>query len=475
MKKRPFLFLAIMLLFPSLSFSATYYVSAAGDDSGPGTQDSPWQTVYEVNNTNLAPGDQVLFQRGGVFPGILMVPTSGTAGNPITYGAYGSGNRPTIDATWQYAGVWVQGKGYLIFRDLEVRNATAQGFYFIDGNNNITIDNVRAGNNGLSGITVSDDGGYVTNSNFVIKNTVVEQNTAMGMALSSLANSLIQGNVATNNCQSLSCGDVCTWCGGIRITNTTSVGTVIENNETSYNTYGAGIWVDFNGQGETVRYNKTHHNVVGIYNEITSGSEIYGNVSYNNGAGIWVSGRQGEPPYNGPAIGNKIYNNTVYGSESWGILLQNDDGVPGNCHDNAIVNNISIGTTGGPNLRVGGAAELAYNVIDHNCFGAEAQNMFEIGWGQFQSTYGALDGWYGKSTNSVTANPLFVNPAGGDLSLQAGSPGIDAGLNLGTPYNMGLSAASVWPSGVVLTDRATAWDIGAYERTDVVSLQPPAN
>lgn len=41
MKKRLFLFLAIMLLFPSLSFSATYYVSAAGDDSGPGTQDSP--------------------------------------------------------------------------------------------------------------------------------------------------------------------------------------------------------------------------------------------------------------------------------------------------------------------------------------------------------------------------------------------------------------------------------------------------
>jgi hypothetical protein len=467
MKKRAFLFLAIILLYPSLSLSATYYVSNGGDDSNDGTQNAPWATIIKVNAARLAPGDQILFQRSGVFPGTLQPPTSGTALKPIAYGAYGTGSKPIIDAARQYAGILVQKKAYLEFRDLEVRNATGQGLFFIYGNNNMTIDNVRVANNGLNGINVWDSGDLFTNNSFIIKNTVADHNTAMGMALSSLTNSLIQGNMATYNCQSATCGDVCTWCGGIRITNTTSINNLIENNETSYNTYGAGIWLDFNGRGEIVRYNKTHHNVVGIHNEITSGSEIYGNVSYENGTGIWVAGRRGEAPHNGPAIGNKVYNNTVYRNKSWGIMLQNDDGMVGNCHDNAIINNIVVGTTSGPNLRVAGGAETERNIVSHNLFGAESANMFEIGWGVYRSTYASLEQWYGKSTNSVKNAPTFANAAGGNLSLAPGSVGIDAGLNLNVPYNMGLAEASAWPSGVVRRDRGAKWDIGAYERASV--------
>jgi hypothetical protein len=268
-----------MLLLPALSFSATYYVSNTRDDSNPGTQALPWQTLHKVNAVNLAPGDQVLFQRGGVFTGALQPPTSGTAGKPIAYRAYGSGDRPMIDATNLYAGIFVQGNKYLEFRDLEVRNATGKGFWFTDGNSYMTIDGVRACFIGNNGIAVGDGGGAYSNDHFVIKNSVVDDNTGMGMELASLANSVIQKNTATYNCQSSTCGASCTWCGGIRITNTPSTGTAIEQNETSYNRYGAGIWVDFNRQGQIIRYNKTHRNINGIHNEITSGSEIYGNIS----------------------------------------------------------------------------------------------------------------------------------------------------------------------------------------------------
>lgn len=473
MKKRSLRLLTIMLLYPSLSFSATYYVSATGNDSNPGTQALPWQTLYKVGITNLAPGHQVLFERGGVFPGCLQPATSGTAAKPIVYGAYGSGNKPIIDATQRYAGIVVQRKEYLEFRDLEVRNAKAQGFWFTDGNKNITIDRVRVGNNGLNGIAVSDAGGSITSNYFVIKNTVTDHNTAMGMALGSLANSLIQGNVATYNCQSLTCGDMCTWCGGIRMTNTTSIGNIVENNEASYNTHGVGIWLDFNGPGNIVRYNKTHHNVHGIFNEITSGTEIYGNVSYSNtgmeiSAGIYIEGRHEKPPLSGEAVGNKVYNNTIYGNGGFGLMLQNGGWTRGFTHDNIIINNIITGTVSGPNLRVGGGAETEYNLFKHNMLGPEKPNFVEWGWGVYKSTYASWEASYGGDTHSVKIDPQFANSPAGDLSLKPTSAGIDAGVNLGDAYKLGLSANSKWPYQIVTVDRnrcGTAWDIGAYEYT----------
>jgi hypothetical protein len=35
---------------------------------------------------------------------------------------------------------------------------------------------------------------------------------------------------------------------------------------------------------------------------------------------------------------------------------------------------------------------------------------------------------------SVNADPMFANPSGGDFSLQAGSPAIDAGTDAGLPF-----------------------------------------
>ena len=78
--------------------ATTYYVSPAGSDSNSGTSPgSAIQTLGRASGLQLNPGDQVLLQRGATFSGKLAVWKSGTAGAPITIGAYGSGNKPGRD------------------------------------------------------------------------------------------------------------------------------------------------------------------------------------------------------------------------------------------------------------------------------------------------------------------------------------------------------------------------------------------
>ncbi len=77
--------------------AATYYVSNSGNDSNAGTDpSSSWQTLNKVSAATFQPGDQILFNCGDVFYGSMTITQSGTAGNPITFGSYGSGANPVI-------------------------------------------------------------------------------------------------------------------------------------------------------------------------------------------------------------------------------------------------------------------------------------------------------------------------------------------------------------------------------------------
>jgi hypothetical protein len=81
-----------------------YYVDATlGDDGGDGHYYDPWQTIGKVNGESFNPGDHILFKRGEAWKSsILTIPSSGTVGYPIVFGAYGSGARPIIDRTTRY-------------------------------------------------------------------------------------------------------------------------------------------------------------------------------------------------------------------------------------------------------------------------------------------------------------------------------------------------------------------------------------
>jgi hypothetical protein len=78
--------------------ATTYFVAAGGSDSNNGTSGAtPWQTVAKVNGTAFSAGDSILFNRGDAWYGTsLVVPSSGSSGAPITFGAYGSGANPML-------------------------------------------------------------------------------------------------------------------------------------------------------------------------------------------------------------------------------------------------------------------------------------------------------------------------------------------------------------------------------------------
>ncbi|MGI4021563.1 MAG: PA14 domain-containing protein [Janthinobacterium lividum] len=101
-------------------FATVYYVSSSGGNDGRTLLEAknaitPWRTIEKVNSImgNLQAGDQILFKRGDIFPGMLTVNISGGSGNPVVFGAYGDGALPELTgfvtlSGWQQKGgnVW---------------------------------------------------------------------------------------------------------------------------------------------------------------------------------------------------------------------------------------------------------------------------------------------------------------------------------------------------------------------------------
>lgn len=99
-------FAGLEFLYPKQAKAAgnTYYVDncvVTGDDSNNGTDPTtPWSTINKVNTSSFAAGDSILFRKGCTWREQLTVPSSGTAGNVITFGSYGaSGEKPIIMAS----------------------------------------------------------------------------------------------------------------------------------------------------------------------------------------------------------------------------------------------------------------------------------------------------------------------------------------------------------------------------------------
>jgi len=75
-----------------------YYIdSISGDDFNSGTsENSPWKTLEKVSSMTFRPGDHIYFKRGSSYSGCVTIRGDGNADNPITIGAYGSGDAPSF-------------------------------------------------------------------------------------------------------------------------------------------------------------------------------------------------------------------------------------------------------------------------------------------------------------------------------------------------------------------------------------------
>lgn len=71
----------------------TYYISEKGNDKNDGlSKKTAWRSVAraEMSSSDMEPGDVVLLERGGLYRGTITIRSG------VSYGAYGSGCKPTI-------------------------------------------------------------------------------------------------------------------------------------------------------------------------------------------------------------------------------------------------------------------------------------------------------------------------------------------------------------------------------------------
>lgn len=109
--------------------STTYNHISFATGSG---SDSVFATIADINVFSaLVGGDQIFFRKGQAWQEQLVVPASGANGNPISFGAYGSGADPIINGADVVTG-WsaVGGKDHLYSKSL----GFSPGVHLQDGN-----------------------------------------------------------------------------------------------------------------------------------------------------------------------------------------------------------------------------------------------------------------------------------------------------------------------------------------------------
>ncbi len=181
------------------------FFSQAGANGNTGTQDSPKRDLQGLNPDNLAAGTRLLFRRGDewTMPQITVYNLNATPSAPLTFGAYGTGNRPrfTIQSTGGnplfYIGRWnTPGRdGNVTIRGLElvgrnVNESTAlqQGW----ATQNIVVEDTVVRNFGI-GMNVG-----INTTGFTVRNSVIRDNVQHGI-LGAGINWLIENNTFERN------------------------------------------------------------------------------------------------------------------------------------------------------------------------------------------------------------------------------------------------------------------------------------
>jgi len=94
-------YILALALLTATAAATTYYVDPAGSNLNNGlSPQTPWRTLLKIGISTFQPGDQILFKRDGVWNEWLTPPSSGTAGNLITFDAYGNGAPPEFTGSY---------------------------------------------------------------------------------------------------------------------------------------------------------------------------------------------------------------------------------------------------------------------------------------------------------------------------------------------------------------------------------------
>jgi Putative Ig domain/Protein of unknown function (DUF1565) len=451
---------ALTLTVNATGSGSTYYVSTSGSDSNAGTQSSPWQTIQHAANSVHA-GD-IVYVMGGTYNESVTIAVSGSASaGPVVFASYpgqtaivdGTGlsasgiqglfsiedesyvtiqgftiqNYTTSDANATPAGIWVTGAGSnLQILNNEISNivttseagGNAFGIAVYGSEAPASIDSIVTGNSE----TVNVDGNV---TNFLISNNVIHDDDNIGIdaigfegvspdsAYDYARNGEISGNTVYNISAISNAGEGNQYdADGIYVDGASQI--VVDRNLTYNNDLNIEVASEHSGHYATyvtVRNNLVYAgNTVGIsiggYASSVGGTQnctivnntLYGNDTKNTGSGEF------QVQYY--ATNNIFENNIVYAS-SQGLFINN--------YTNSEANPVTVN----------------YNLYYSSVSATSANFLWN---GTNYTGYASYQSGTGNDSHSQYANPQFVSLSSTppNLQVQATSPAINAGTNLGS-------------------------------------------
>ena len=463
-----------------------YYVSTLGNDANSGTKELPFKTISKAASVAKA-GSVVLIQSGVYYEDVKPL-YSGEPDHYIIYQNDGDGE-VIIDAQdGQRAGcIEIDNKSYLQFVGLTVRGANSYetwpraGISMTDGTNHIVLDGITAYNNyfGIMAYGREDPVRFITVQNsqtFEPAGNIGNTHYGIFFYKKVYDSSIINNHVAYTLPEVQSYGiEISTDYPGAQSNGPRRI--VVTANEVDHNeSQGIHTW---NAAGVLIGNNYLHDNgATGI--QIEDGSEnvvVENNLSENNAqkyefeAGVWVDGSK-----------NVVVRNNILRNNKVGLIITSSDRVI--VHDNYLylnnrgaqslnnaaglivddsAENISVtqntfyknGASGAQHGTVNfglfnpSCASIAFknnivaetaNVLDlfqDSCSGfvSDFNDFFNtrplaMKWNRNLTDWLTYQSTSGQDTNSLTSDPLFVDPASFDFSLQPASPLIDKGVIL---------------------------------------------
>jgi parallel beta-helix repeat protein len=396
-----FLIVGMYFIFKSSAAGETYYVDCvSGINTNSGTSpSSAWKTLSKVSSTTFSAGQSVLLKRGCTWNESLTINSSGTSTSPITFGAYGTGERPIITRTSN--GIVSVGGSYVVIEDIYAKAGASQvdpncqnnpigfvvGFEMKLGSANNIVRNSKA-TGGYAGIYIRPGSHHN-----IVENNIFSDNISMSP-------------LDINPDNDAGAFGVLLWGDDNEIRNNTISG----HNACSYDYVGGdGSAVEiFGGQR-----NKIHHNFATdnqAFSELghTRSSDnyyYYNTVTSTLATSDFLITRGGDDNRYGPINNTVVYNNSVYftGSSSQGVICH------GGCSSSVLT--------------------LKNNIIWANYQALYADAPFNESNNIFWKTGGSprVAGGITISSTSKLVDPKYVNAASQNLHLLSTSPAINAG------------------------------------------------
>lgn len=459
-----------------------FYVDATnGSDSNTGlTPAQAWQTCSKVNATGFNPGETVRFKNGELWREILISPSAGASGVPITFSNYGgsSATFPTICAadvtalTWTDTGgnIWtatrvtdpgvIRVNGTLGTEKASAGALASPNDWFWDGASTVSL--FSTSNPGGKTVEMSARNfAIVANKSYlVIENLIAEMTTGFGNIVIATGAT----NVTVRNCEARNTDLV-----GILVNSDAGAPHLIQGNSVHHclkGIHGATHTAASSGNEVVVRGNDCYSNLEGGIIVRASWWIIENNLVRDNGdasiavvVGLWIlSGSIGEGTGDHCIIRyNRVYNTTQGpGFDGGGIGI---DQWCDNCdvYGNVVYNNRSYGITVND-------AQFC-NVYNNTCYGNSIEPLIPTG--EITITSSA-------SPNNRTTDLNVKNNIG--YSTQATSVAIYIDANTTGNSNIVIdnniwfgTSTNWWTAGATNGTNLATWNAFAWVGTDVNS------